>query len=103
MTHANSSAVLSDLFPFPVKPKFKVKPHNTTAYEGYSVMLHCVAIGDPPPTIQWDKNSQVNAFDIRRFKVGTFTDFPFGRVHRIVKFVHFSTVNKIHSFMIEAS
>ncbi|XP_064621209.1 inactive tyrosine-protein kinase 7-like isoform X2 [Lineus longissimus] len=52
-----------------VKPKFKVKPHNTTGYEGYSVMLHCVAIGDPPPTIQWDKNSQVNAFDIRRFKV----------------------------------
>ncbi|XP_074645987.1 inactive tyrosine-protein kinase 7-like [Tubulanus polymorphus] len=52
-----------------VKPKFKIKPHNTTAYEGYEVLLDCVAIGDPTPTIQWDKNSQVNAFDRERFKV----------------------------------
>lgn len=54
---------------FPVKPKFKIKPQNTTAYEGYPVMIHCVATGDPEPTIHWDKNNQVNGFDVRRFKV----------------------------------
>ena len=54
---------------FSVKPRFKIRPANTTAYEGYPVMLNCVAIGDPTPTIQWDKNSKVNAFDLRRFKV----------------------------------
>lgn len=53
-----------------VKPKFKVKPLNTTAFEGYSTMLHCVATGDPLPIIQWDKNNKVNGFDPNRFKVG---------------------------------
>jgi len=52
-----------------VMPRFKVKPTNTTAYEGHSVMMHCVAIGDPPPTILWDKNNKVDVLDFRRFKV----------------------------------
>lgn len=52
-----------------VKPKFKVKPHNSTVPEGLSAMLHCVAIGDPLPIIQWDKNNKVNGFDLNRFKV----------------------------------
>ena len=53
-----------------VKPRFKVLPLNTTAYEGYPVMLHCVAIGEPTPKIQWDKNS-FSHIDQRRFKVRT--------------------------------
>jgi len=52
-----------------VKPRFKVKPTNTTAYEGHSLMLHCIAIGDPTPTVLWDKNNRVDALDFRRFKV----------------------------------
>ena len=52
-----------------VKPRFKVKPVNRTAYEGHSVMMHCVAIGDPSPTVLWDKNNRVDALDFRRFKV----------------------------------
>jgi len=52
-----------------VKPKFKVRPVNTTIVEGRTVMLHCVATGDPPPTIQWDRNNKVDAFDLQRFKV----------------------------------
>jgi len=52
-----------------VKPRFKVRPVNTTAVEGHAVMLHCVATGDPAPTIQWDRNNKVDAFDLQRFKV----------------------------------
>ena len=59
------------LFVSSVKPHFKVHPQNATAYEGYPVMIHCVANGDPEPTIQWDKNSKVNSFDLNRFKVRT--------------------------------
>ena len=57
-------------FSFTVKPQFKVKPKNTTAYEGYPVTLHCVATGDPTPTIQWDKNNKyINAVNNTRFTV----------------------------------
>ena len=52
-----------------MKPRFKVRPVNTTVVEGHSVMLHCVATGDPTPTIQWDRNNKVDAFDLHRFKV----------------------------------
>ncbi|GAB6021777.1 hypothetical protein CHUAL_004354 [Chamberlinius hualienensis] len=52
-----------------VTPKFTVKPSNTEAYEGYPVVLHCKAYGDPQPTIQWDKNSILNGFDAKRFHV----------------------------------
>jgi Immunoglobulin domain len=44
---------------FVVRPKFKVKPANTTAYEGHSTMLHCIATGDPEPAVQWDKNNKI--------------------------------------------
>jgi len=54
---------------FVVKPRFIVKPTNMTAYEGHSLMMHCVAIGDPLPTILWDKNDKVDVLDFRRFKV----------------------------------
>jgi len=51
-----------------VKPRMKVRPVNTTTIEGHSVMLHCVATGDPTPTIQWDRNNKVDGFDLKRFK-----------------------------------
>ena len=53
-----------------MKPKFKVRPANTTAYEGYSTMLHCVAVGDPTPVIHWNKYSREGPLDSDRFKVG---------------------------------
>lgn len=52
-----------------VSPKFTVRPSNTSAYEGYPAMIHCKAYGDPPPTIQWDKNSDFSGFDDKRFHV----------------------------------
>ncbi|XP_013386585.1 inactive tyrosine-protein kinase 7 isoform X2 [Lingula anatina] len=42
-----------------VKPWFRVKPQNDTAVEGSSVMLNCVAAGDPQPAVQWDKNGEL--------------------------------------------
>lgn len=50
-----------------VSPKFVVFPQNPTdASEGQSVMIHCQAMGDPMPTIQWDKNNVMNGFDRNR-------------------------------------
>ncbi len=34
---------------------FKLKPENTTVYQGHTAVLHCQATGDPPPFIQWKK------------------------------------------------
>lgn len=36
-----------------VKPKFKVRPQNTTVAEGSSVLLHCLTEGKPPPNVVW--------------------------------------------------
>ncbi|UYV74878.1 PTK7 [Cordylochernes scorpioides] len=52
-----------------VMAKFSVAPRDTEAYEGYPAMLHCQAHGDPPPTIQWDKNNVLHGFDDGRFSV----------------------------------
>ncbi|XP_014667914.1 PREDICTED: inactive tyrosine-protein kinase 7-like [Priapulus caudatus] len=52
-----------------VTPRFVVRPSNTTAKEGYEVMLHCAAEGDPKPTIQWDKNGHLSDFDKKRFEL----------------------------------
>ena len=54
---------------FAVKPRFKIKPMNTTVGEGSPVWLHCSALGDPLPTVHWDKNNRVDALDLQRFKV----------------------------------
>jgi len=55
---------------FSVAPKFTVQPQNPTeAIEGYPVMLHCAAEGDPKPTIQWDKDSRMNNLDNPRFEL----------------------------------
>lgn len=32
-------------------------------------MLHCMATGDPVPTIKWDKNGEMNGLDAKRFQV----------------------------------
>lgn len=50
-------------------PKFVVEPTDTRAYEGYPAMLHCQALGDPLPAIQWDKNNVMDNFDQKRFHV----------------------------------
>uniref|UniRef100_A0AAR2JT67 Protein tyrosine kinase 7a n=1 Tax=Pygocentrus nattereri TaxID=42514 RepID=A0AAR2JT67_PYGNA len=34
---------------------FKLKPENTTVYQGHTAILHCQATGDPSPIIQWKK------------------------------------------------
>ena len=40
------------------------------AYEGYPITLHCVATGDPTPTIQWDRNNKyINPVNNSRFTV----------------------------------
>jgi len=52
-----------------VKPALQVKPINTTVSEGEAVTLDCSAVGDPAPVIQWDKNREVDSFDLHRFQV----------------------------------
>ncbi|XP_066594792.1 tyrosine-protein kinase-like otk isoform X2 [Prorops nasuta] len=60
-----------------IGPKFIVQPQNPTeAVEGYPVILHCAAEGDPKPTIQWDKNSRLNNLESPRFEV-----FPNGSLY----------------------
>ena len=51
------------------RPKFQLQPSNTTAYEEHSILLHCVATGDPRPTIYWDKNQLYENWDSSRFTV----------------------------------
>lgn len=52
---------------FLVAPKFTMLPKNPTeAIEGFSIMLDCIAEGDPKPTIQWDKNLKMNDFNHSR-------------------------------------
>ena len=58
------------VFFFSVAPKFRVLPDNPTeAIEGFPIVLHCAADGDPKPTIKWDRNSNFSGFDQRRFRV----------------------------------
>ena len=59
-------------FSVTVKPKFQVHPANTTAYEGYPVMIHCLAVGEPKPKVRWDKNHMNQPLDENRFTVSRF-------------------------------
>ncbi|XP_017889172.1 tyrosine-protein kinase-like otk [Ceratina calcarata] len=53
-----------------IAPKFTIQPQNPTeAIEGYPVMLHCAAEGDPKPTIQWDRDSRMNNLNNSRFEM----------------------------------
>jgi len=51
------------------RPRFRLRPQNTHAVEGESVLVHCSAVGDPQPQITWDKNGRVDALDPLRFQV----------------------------------
>uniref|UniRef100_H3B0U8 Inactive tyrosine-protein kinase 7 n=1 Tax=Latimeria chalumnae TaxID=7897 RepID=H3B0U8_LATCH len=39
---------------------FKVKPDNSTVYQGHTAVLHCQATGDPHPTIHWHGKQFLN-------------------------------------------
>ncbi|CAN8000558.1 unnamed protein product, partial [Ixodes hexagonus] len=65
-----------------VMPRFTVQPMMTKAVEGYSAMLHCKATGDPPPTIQWDRNNVLNNFDPQRYRVMDNGSLLISEVHR---------------------
>ncbi|XP_012151673.1 tyrosine-protein kinase-like otk isoform X1 [Megachile rotundata] len=69
INHTISIDVVKSLL-FSVAPKFTIQPQNPTeAIEGYPVMLHCAADGDPKPTIQWDRDSRMNNLNNSRFEV----------------------------------
>ena len=53
------------------KPRFRIRPNNTTVYEEQKLMLHCVASGVPKPSIIWDKNHIQNNWDRDRVVVGS--------------------------------
>lgn len=49
-------------------PQFTSLPENLTqARVGHSVELHCRAEGEPPPTVQWDKDAVLTDFESDRF------------------------------------
>lgn len=50
-----------------VFPVFKIFPRNQQVKEGTRVMFHCMADGDPKPTLKWDKDYRINGFDLNRF------------------------------------
>lgn len=57
----NIDVVVAPKFVVPLKSPVEVN-------EGESLIINCVVEGDPEPTVQWDKNSKMNDFDISRFK-----------------------------------
>lgn len=68
-----------------VAPKFIVKPHGTIEVnEMGATMIHCTAIGDPKPTIQWDKDLSylnINNSDTSRMHVLENGTLQFTEVH----------------------
>lgn len=56
-----------------VAPKFIIAPENQIqVLEMASTMVHCQAIGDPKPTVQWDKDLQYissNSTDLSRIHI----------------------------------
>ncbi|KAF4083268.1 hypothetical protein AMELA_G00138020 [Ameiurus melas] len=47
---------------------FKLKPENTTVYQGHIAVLHCQATGDPSPIIQWKKKDKFLDSNKSRFQ-----------------------------------
>ncbi|XP_050404298.1 inactive tyrosine-protein kinase 7 isoform X1 [Patella vulgata] len=72
-------------------PKLAIHPENTTAYEGQQSFLHCVAIGDPKPTVHWDKSGRPIQPDSPRYKL-----FPNGTL--LIKTVHMEDKGKYTCF-----
>lgn len=55
---------------FSVAPWFTVVPKNITeVQEGFPASIHCVAEGDPRPTITWDKDGSMDGLDRSRFQI----------------------------------
>lgn len=52
-----------------VKPYFIRMPDNVTISAGRSGLLHCEADGNPKPSVQWDRDGNLNDFDSSRFSV----------------------------------
>lgn len=51
-----------------MSPNFTSLPNNITlTQEGRTVELHCIAVGSPVPTIQWDKDSVMDGFTSKRY------------------------------------
>ena len=50
-----------------VRPQFTIVPANTSALLGSDVSLSCVARGDPPPEIIWNKEQGNLPFKRARF------------------------------------
>uniref|UniRef100_A0A4W4HRD6 Inactive tyrosine-protein kinase 7 n=1 Tax=Electrophorus electricus TaxID=8005 RepID=A0A4W4HRD6_ELEEL len=48
---------------------FKLKPENTTVYQGHTAVLHCQAAGDPLPIIQWKKKDKFLEASGSRFQM----------------------------------
>lgn len=82
-------------------------PQNPTdGFEGYPVIMDCIAEGDPKPTIQWDKNTVMNDFDQKRLVQSIFylhvawTSFFVSDAkvsHKIIFFQTFQTI-ALYSF-----
>ena len=54
---------------FTVSQKLTIQPQNPIeAIEGYPLTLHCAAVGDSKPIIQWDKDSRKNNLNGSRFE-----------------------------------
>ncbi|XP_067682833.1 inactive tyrosine-protein kinase 7-like [Haliotis asinina] len=57
------------------RPKFAIHPENTTAFEGHSVMIHCLTLGNPKPQVVWERNGDLIPLESPRYKV-----FPNGTI-----------------------
>lgn len=68
-----------------VSPKFSIPPTGPLhALEMGSIHIHCQAIGDPKPTIKWDKDSRYfneNNTDVNRFKFHENGTLEINQVH----------------------
>lgn len=66
-------------------PKFAVQPEDLiVANEMRPAMIHCLAVGDPTPTIQWDKDLEyitANNTDFKRITVLPNGTLQFREVH----------------------
>lgn len=68
-----------------ISPKFQVQPEGPiTVNEMGTAMIHCLAVGEPKPTIQWDKDLEfltVNNTDSKRITVLTNGTLLFREAH----------------------
>ncbi|KAL5286715.1 PTK7 family protein [Megaselia abdita] len=68
-----------------VSPKFSLPPLGPLhALEMGSIHIHCQAVGDPKPTIKWDKDSRYfneNNTDVNRFKFHENGTLEINKVH----------------------